>query len=419
MLSFLHQSLTSRKGQQTAAYFSAQAVNALLGIAVAVILTNALGEIEWGRYSFIISVITVGSVIFDFGVHSSAQRLIAVAKSSTEERGTFATAYIAALGLGIGFAAFLGVVSLAIDSVFTNQSGSGAALLAVAPFALAYPLHTISLSLTKGSNKIVLLSVITVLPRILFIPAIYLLGTSLEIGAGLALILLLATMFIAAIVSMSALRPAFGLAKERFSKLRTEIKEYGLQMYAARVIDGLVAGFDRMMLTQFQGLAVTGYYHLAMTLSLPISMFSQSISASYFKEFATTERIPAKALFVNAGISVVGGLALVLGALVIVPMIFNDAYENTLAVLPVIAVGSVLSGLNQPYHSFLAAKRQGRAMRTMSFATSGLNIVLNVILVPLLSMIGAAVAYIATYALNLLMNLYYYNSFLKVGRTAE
>jgi len=82
-----------------------------------------------------------------------------------------------------------------------------------------------------------------------------------------------------------------------------------------------------------------------------------------------------------------------------------------LTVLPYIAIGIALSGLNAPYHAFLAARREGKAIKIMSITTSGLKIVLNIVLIPFFSMIGAGLALIGTYTANIVMNLYFYQKY--------
>ena len=97
----------------------------------------------------------------------------------------------------------------------------------------------------------------------------------------------------------------------------------------------------------------------------------------------------------------------------LIPLLFTDKYVPAIAVLPLIAIGSALAGLNQPFHSFFAAQRQGRIIKILSVTTSAVNVALNLILVPIYSMQGAAVAMTASYGLNIAMNLYYYRRYVR------
>jgi Na+-driven multidrug efflux pump len=65
------------------------------------------------------------------------------------------------------------------------------------------------------------------------------------------------------------------------------------------------------------------------------------------------------------------------------------------------------------------AHRQGQYVRNMSIASSSLNVIGNVILIYKFGVIGAAVSAILTYALNYVMNLYYYQKTVNALMTVQ
>jgi O-antigen/teichoic acid export membrane protein len=111
-----------------------------------------------------------------------------------------------------------------------------------------------------------------------------------------------------------------------------------------------------------------------------------------------------------------GAAVLVIACELLLPLLFTDNYVPSLGVLPLLAAGLGLMGLNAPFHSFLAAQRQGRTLRRLSFVTSGLLVLLNVILIPWLGMTGAALSLIGAFLLNLLLNVAEYRKFLRRRR---
>jgi O-antigen/teichoic acid export membrane protein len=399
--------LKSTLGQQTITYFSAQAFNAFLGLVIAYLLTTALDATEWGRYTFLISVFTMTAVFFDFGVNAASKRLTALNEGLSARR-IIASALGVGLAFGIAFVAILLLESIWLDSVFEKGSGSGEVLFYIAPFAVLYPVYEIVTSVAQGTNRISLLSVITVVPRSIYVLVLLILGGIAVQSAQSALMIFLFSFSLVVLFGALMLKPRFDALMASTRTLGKEVKEFGIKLYYGRAIDAVTFGFDKLMLTRFHGLQPTGFYGLAMTLVSPVSMFSRALSASAYKDFTQQNEIPARILRFNTASCLIGGLLLTLACIYGLPYFFAEQYSESLAVLPWLAAGSALAGINTPYHVFLAAKRAGNPLKIMSFITSGLNIVLCLVLIPLFSMIGAAIAYISTYFINLLLNLYYY-----------
>jgi O-antigen/teichoic acid export membrane protein len=207
---------------------------------------------------------------------------------------------------------------------------------------------------------------------------------------------------------MGILRPTFHGMRDEFRLIRREVREFGRDVYLGRVVDGLTTGLDKILLAFFHGMIPVGYYAIAMTMSTPISMFSKAVSQSAYKQFVVEKRIPRRLLLISLLWSTVGAVILWVACQTLIPLFFTDKYASALGVLPWIMAGFALAGLNHPFHAFLAAHREGRAIRIMSMSTSGVNIALNFLLIPTLAMTGAAIAFLSTYALNILMNLYFY-----------
>jgi Na+-driven multidrug efflux pump len=92
---------------------------------------------------------------------------------------------------------------------------------------------------------------------------------------------------------------------------------------------------------------------------------------------------------------------------------------SALEVVPYLTIAAVFTGLNQLYHSFLMAHRQGQFVRNMSIASSSLNVIGNVVLIYRFGVIGAALSAILTYALNYVMNLYYYQKTVNALMTVQ
>lgn len=400
--------IQSTLGKQSALLFAAQILNAAAGLAVTTLLTRSLSVTDFGAYTFVMTVIVFLATFMDFGVGSSMTRLVAIESNVDAQRRKAAISFIAAAALGGIFLVVTVIASFLLDPIF--QTNVGALVLLAAPLVIAFPMQEIIIALCRGSNHITFLSLMTVLPRIAYLLVLGVLFFASSITLEISVLTLLITMIVSILPALFFFKPKFQQMKEEWSLLKKEIREYGKEMYSGRIIDGLTNGVDRMLITFFHGVAPVGLYSIAQMMLMPVSMFSRSMGTSAYKRFTETREISKKILLSNYLWCIGSGIALMLACEILIPAFFTDKYASALEVLPYVAIGSMLVGMNIPYNSFLSAQRQGRSIKIMSVTTSSVNLLLNLLLIPRYSMHGAAIAFIASYGLNLAMNLSYYHS---------
>lgn len=396
----------SELGRKTSLYFSALLLNALLGIVVYVMLTRAMDVASFGTYTFVMAFFIFFGMFFDFGIAPAGMRLMALQPGTSDPSRRIGALLALSLGVGMLFVLVVIAASFAVDVIFHRNAGD--IIFAASPLALVLPLQEMILSISQGSSRMKLMSVYLLLPRVLLIVLLAILLWSGGLNARIGVLATLSSMGLAAGLAAGYLRPTFSRLGEEVRLVFREVREFGREVYLGRVVDGMTTGLDKMLLSFFHGMTPVGYYSIAMTMSTPISMFSKAISHSAYKRFVTDEGIARRLLVFNLLWCSIGALLLLAACQILIPLFFTDRYAASLAVLPWIVAGFALAGLNHPYHAFLAARRQGRAIRIMSISTSSVNIALNLLLIPIMSMTGAAIAFIATYGLNIIMNIHFY-----------
>jgi O-antigen/teichoic acid export membrane protein len=411
--------LTSTLGRQTVAYFASQVVNAGLGLAVTIILTRTLSTPDFGIVSFVLTYLVLTSVLFDFGLSSASMRLMAVTKDDGELKAGMAAACMPALRNGMIFSLFViltcvilylsisvfRVVDLPVETVYV--------LLAVALLAPSIVAQDFIVSILQGANRMYLLSLFIPLAKLFFLVFyVVILAAGMQAALPAALTTLAGTA-VSCVIPVLVLRPGWSAWKSGRERVRKEIREYGRHVYAGRIVDGLTNGLDKILITLFHGVVAGGIYSVAFFMTIPVGMLSRALTGSAYKRFAEMDRIPASMLWFNAAWCVAGGAVLVVLCEMLVPVIFPAAYGSSLAVLPLLTLGAALSGLNQPFHTYLAARRHGRAIKIMSVTTSAVNIAANFALVPFYSMYGAGFALVLSYGLNILMNVHFYRAALR------
>ena len=392
--------------RQTLVLFLAQVANVLLGVAVTGLNARALSVEEYGFFSFALVIIIFVAWFFDFGLFSAGSRIVALAREKSEERKIVGALIILCFVLGIGLSLVLIVISFFIDSLF--RSNIGGVLLVLSPLVAVFPFQTMFVGVLRGSNDIGKLAAYTILPRLLYLGAILVVMKVFALTLTVTLVLNVATLLAATVFIAAASRPIFQGWREHVGRILTETRQYGIHIYSGTIVDNLTFGSDKILISYFLGTVAVGFYSVAQTLTMPISLMSRSLATSVFKDFTTYERIPLKLNFVNFLWLVGAGMVLVLLSDFLIVKIFTGKYLDALTVVPLLTLATIFTGLNQLYHGFLMAHRQGQYVRNMSIASSSVNVIGNVVLIQEFGLKGAALSAVLTYVLNYVMNLYYY-----------
>jgi O-antigen/teichoic acid export membrane protein len=116
---------------------------------------------------------------------------------------------------------------------------------------------------------------------------------------------------------------------------------------------------------------------------------------------------------VNFTIKVVAilGIGVAAGSILLAPQIihfvFGREYENSVSVLRIIGIGIPLVFLRDILSYGLTAAERIRTLIWVNVATLVLNVVLNVILIPLYAHVGAALSSVASLSFSLALNYHY------------
>jgi O-antigen/teichoic acid export membrane protein len=404
--------LASPLGRNTLLQMLAMAANSALGILVYGLLASALSVEDFGTYAFVVALFAFTGMFFDFGIAPAGMRLMAVENDTAAQRSMAGALLVLSSGVGLLYALCIAAASMLVDAWF--HQGAGRVLLLAAPLAAMLPLYEMVLSMSQGGGNIRLLSLAIVLPRVLLVALLLVPGLVVADVSRAVLVTLIAS-GLTVLVVVTVLHPSLRGVRQAIRTVFGEVRAFGRDVYTGRVVDGLTTGLDKILLTKFHGPTPVAFYSIALTMAMPIGLFNRALAQSSYKSFTGMDAIPTRVLRGSAIWALGGGAAVALLGPALVPVFFPGAYNSALQVLPLLALGVALGALNSPYNAFLAAKRQGKAIRIMSISTSVTNIVLNLLLIPLWAMTGAAIAYIATYALNIGMNVYYYRRVRNIG----
>ncbi|MEM9053903.1 MAG: polysaccharide biosynthesis C-terminal domain-containing protein, partial [Pseudomonadota bacterium] len=190
---------------------------------------------------------------------------------------------------------------------------------------------------------------------------------------------------------------------------------YGVPIAAALVLDLILSAADRLLIALFLGEAAVGEYAAGYGVADKTVLLlcawtamagSPLVMAAYERAGKDAARDEARGLITTMlliGIPAATGLALVAQPLA-EAMIGEDVRDGAMAIIPWIAFAGLLNGLLIHYFSEafqLAHKTAERAL--LMLVPAGVNVVLNLILIPQFGLMGAVAATVISYALGILV----------------
>ena len=179
---------------------------------------------------------------------------------------------------------------------------------------------------------------------------------------------------------------------------------YGRKAYLATLFAYLVQRFDLVMVEAYRGSIAAGHYSVAVTLTDLLNMLPATVGMLLFprlsaiedpyRRFHVTRRYALGLLAVFAPLCIVTLLA----ASPIVTIAFGDQFSPAVTSLRVLAIATLLLGVNTVFSNHLAALGYPWfVVHTWALGTVA-NVILNLVAIPRFGIEGAAAVSLVTYA---------------------
>lgn len=388
--------------------FSAHTLSMGAGFVASLIFGRWMEPVEFGRFAFCLSVVTLLDLIIEFGFFPAGARVLALAKDDVAERRTLGSLILIALAVGAALALAVAALAIPIDLIFDTDVRW--LLVATAGFAFFRPFQTLVEQSCQGLNQIRRLSIFQLLLSGSFLLMLAGLAVTNRLTAGSALVANLTAIGLASAWALSRSRPRFD-ALSRYAKVTLkEARGYGANVYLARLTGAVATQVDNLVVTYFAGTSMLGLYALAQKLSNPISTISRTLSITRFRAFAKLDSIPKRIIRWNAAVLIVLAITLALVGPFALRILFPKYVEASNLLLP-FAAFSLFAGLFQPYNMFLASHGRGAEMRNIAVIVSLATLAGLLLTVPKYGIVGAAWTGAAAMALDYLLYLHYYQKF--------
>ena len=389
-------------------YLPSNIVQGVVGFLTIILFTRILSPEEFGRYALAFSVLTLAHVAIFTWLEAAMARFWASGQPGKDLAGHFASLYRAAAWLSL---AFIPMVALVLwlwpaDPLLKFALAAGLAGCPVRCFVkLAQERYRAAGEVARAANLDMSVSVGGLAIGV----ALALMGAG---GAGPLLGLAIAPLAALPFILPGELRHARGGAAEP-ARLRSYAL-YGYPIAAPLAVTVVLSSTDRFLLALYLDEAAVGAYHASYSVAnrtldmlflwlgaagQPALVMALERGGLDQLKVAAREQLST---FLLIGLPAAAGVALVARPLAEV-LIGENLRSAAAGVTPWIALSALLFGLTAYYfgQAFTLGKKTKRLLVAMAIP-AGLNVILNLILVPRFGLMGAAWATAASFAVGLL-----------------
>ncbi|MFC7045718.1 flippase [Halobacteriaceae archaeon GCM10025711] len=402
------------------ATFLARIVRVAANGALVVVLTRVfLDPDQYGLLFFAISVFGVALLFSDLGFAKSAARYVAEYKETDPRQ----VPHIIRTGLQVNLATILlvGAVFLVFGDRLAHLLGeprSAHLLVLGAVYVAARSLNTFTTLLFQGFGRVEWSAVVGIasnLGKLAFVLGFVALGFGV-FGAIVGYVVAYAVGAAVGLVALYRLFYAtYDQADDAEDGLTGRVLRYSVPLTATKGAGVLDKRVDTILVGYFLNPAAVGFYTLGKQVAdfviAPASSLGFTISPLY-SERKTNDGLERAArtyetaleyvllLYVPAAI----GIVAVAGPGV--RLVFGSDYAGAIPVVQVFSVYVVLRAIDKITNDGLDYLGRARARAYAKSGTAGANFLLNLVLIPTLGVVGAAVATVVTYAAMVSINVY-------------
>lgn len=382
------------------------------GLLIVILARYLLTPDEYGLLYFAISILGVVGIFGTLGLPSSIARYV----TEYTESDPTQLRYILSFSL-VALVVLSGVVGLVVtlSSPFLAASLGEPDLAPLLALGVGYiSLQAMRKYLSKsfqGLNRVdysALVSSISAVGRIVFVVAFVLLG----FGVVGALAGYVAGFFVAVATGFMILYWKFyrGYEPTRSPEegLRRRILEYSVPLTATRGATVLDKQVDTILVGLFLTPAAVGFYTIAKQVSevciTPAQALGFTVSPAYGEQRAGNRSQQAARLYEQSleGVLLLYVPAVVGILLVAEPMIqyvFGPEYLGSVPVLQIMSLYVLANAINRITSDGLDFLGRARARAIVKSITAVANVILNILLIPTIGLVGAAIATVITYSL--------------------
>lgn len=421
-------SLAKRISSGVKATFAASMFDMLANAALIVLLTRVLlTPEEYGTLNFALAALSVLAILATLGVPKSAGRYIN--EFSGSNPGLVPIVVRRSLTFMIVLSAVVGAAILVVGEPVARLIGQET----LVPFLAVGVLYIAAMAMTQYARELLrafnriewsgVVRVVMGVARVVFVVAF--------VAVGFGVVGALAGYVVG--YAVAALVGGVLLYRRLYRNLEEDpdpepnisrrILGYSVPLTATRGANVLDKKVDVLIVGALLDMTAVGFYTIAKQVSdfvsMPASSFGFTISPALGEQQASGETDRAARMYERsltyvllAYVPAVTGLALV--AQPMIEYIFGSAYLGAVPVVQVYGGFILVNAVNKVTSDGLDYLGRARSRAVIKTAMAIANVILNLLLIPIFGVTGAALATVITYTVYTLANVYFINQELSI-----
>lgn len=375
--------------KQTSWLILAQVLTKVIGFFYTIFLAKSLGVSDFGLLSFVLAQFSLTAAVADFGFNRYLVREIAQDKSKIT--GLFCSISLLRLTIGSMVFALFAVVLYFLDPDKLRVHLTALTILAILPQALAQTIDGIFVGLQKLSY-----SALGLLATSLFTAIFGITLVSLGFGSTGAVVGLITGQIIYYLLLLFYLKKLKIPLVCRISDPLFKKVIYGSLPYGILTILGIIYfRADIFLLTYLKGNFDTGIYSAGYKFLEVSILIPSSLGTVFFPLLANLEsRKILKQLRKTILLTLVLSIIIALAYITLLPIavkLFLTQYTQSIGVVKILALSIPFFFINALQSALLLSQRRFlNSLIIISVLVISLNIILNLILIPKFTYLGAA-----------------------------
>ena len=391
-------------------------ITSILGFILLIYIARYLGEVGFGKYSFAVSFTALFIIFADLGISNLIIRELARNKELTNEYLT----NVSVIKLLLSFLAF-GFIAVTINLMDYPQDTTYAVYLfgvymILTSFALAFK------SIFQAYEKMEYTAAVMIIEKIILIPLVLFVLTS---GYGL-----IELAYVYVFVGIVAVTLSFSIVLIKITKPKPTIN---LSLWKTLIIGSIPFGLnalfgvlffqiDTVMLSIFKDDAAVGIYNAAYVplLALTGIISGMVVSALYpvmSRYFISSKDSLETFMVLPSKYMAIIGFPIGIGCFVLadrfIALFYLDQYSASIIAFQILALFIPIRLVSSITGTLLTSINR-QSLRTVSVGFSALfNIVLNAVMIPYLSYVGASIATVLSEVFLYFVFIYFINKHYK------
>lgn len=376
----------------------------LSGLILLPILTKTISTADYGSWSLIIVTTSLVPTLVSLGLQFSLVRFLAASSDKREIRELFySVGFVVLCTSSVASGLFL-LFSGQIAAGFLNGDLIVGLILPVNIFFAC--LNAFLPNYFRAFQQMKRYSALSILQAYLNVVFIVYFVYS---GYGLrgAVVGFLAQQLVVFLVSACLIVREIGIAVPKFANIRTYIG-FGLPLVLSSASSWIVNSSDRYLISIILGTVAVGYYSPAYSLGATIAMLSAPfgtmllpVLSKYYDEnsLGDVRTIMKYSLKYYLGAAIPSFFALsILSKPLLLVLTTQEIAANGYLVVPFVAAAALLTGAYEVVLQVLALRLKTALAGTIWVISAAVNFGLNLVLIPYLGILGAAVTTLLAFA---------------------